>query len=130
MHTEPKPSIGETVAHITDQLKSLIQDEIALAKAQVKEKYSPYGPAAAMFAGAGLFGLIGLCWLIFTGYLALTEALAPWAAGLITTGAILLIAGILAGIGKSLITKAQRRHITVADNIKADVAAMKEGIRR
>lgn len=130
MHTEQKPSIGETVAAITDQLKGLIDGEIALAKAQAKEKVSPFGPAIAMFVGAGLFGLIGLCWLIYTGYLALTEAFAPWLAGLITTGAIFLIVAVLGLIGKSLITTAKKRQITVGENIKADVEAVKEGIRR
>ncbi len=130
MHTEPKPSIGETVAGITDQIKGLIQGEIALAKAQTKEKVSPYGPAIGMFAGAALFGLIGLCWLIFTGYLALTEAFAPWLAGLITTGVIFLIVAILGIAGKSFINTAKKKQITVGENIKADVAALKEGIRR
>src|SRR5699024_12805431 len=101
-----------------------------LAKAQTKEQFSPFIPAVGLFAGAGLFGLIGLCWLIFTGYLALTEAFAPWLAGLITTGAIFLIVAILGLIGKSLIDTAKKRQITVGANVKADVAALKEGIRR
>lgn len=130
MQTEPKPSIGETIADITDQIKGLVQGEIALAKAQTKEKISPFGPAIAMFLGAGIFALIGLCWLIFSGYLALTEALAPWLAGLITTGAVFLITAVLALVGKSLINTAKKRQITVGENIKADVAAVKEGLRR
>lgn len=130
MDSEPQPSIGETVASITDQVKGLVQGEIALAKAQTREKYAPYGPAAGLFAGAALFGLIGLCWLIYTGYLALTEVLAPWAAGLITTGAVLLITAVLALAGAALIRKAKRAQITVGESIKADVAAVKEGFRR
>src|SRR5699024_1684387 len=73
---------------------------------------------------------IGLCWLIFTGYLALTEAFAPWLAGLITTGAIFLIVAILGLVGKSLITTASKRKITVGDNLTADDEALKEGFRR
>lgn len=130
MQTEQKPSIGEIIADITDQLKGLVKGEIALAKTQAKERYSPYGPAIGMFVGAALFGLIGLCWLIFTGYLALTEAFAPWLAGLITTGAIFLIVAILALVGKSFIDTAKKRQITIGENIKADVDAVKEGIRR
>lgn len=123
-------SIGETVASISDQIKGLVQGEIALAKAQTKEKVTPYGPAIGLFAGAGLFALIGLCWLIFTGYLALSLAVAPWLAALITTGVLFLIVAILALVGKSLIDTAKKRQITVADNMKANVAAVKEGIRR
>lgn len=130
MQTEQKPSVGETIASITDQIKGLVQGEIALAKAQAKEKYTPYGPAIGLFAGAGVFALIGLCWLIFTGYLALTEAFAPWLAGLITTGVIFLVVALLGLGGKSLINTAKKRQITLAENIKADVAAVKEGIKR
>lgn len=130
MQTEQKPSIGEIIADITDQIKGLVQGEIALAKTQAKEKVAPFGPAIGMFLGAAVFGLIGLCWLIFTGYLALTEAFAPWLAGLITTGAIFLIVAILGLVGKSLITTASKRKITVGDNLKADVEALKEGFRR
>src|SRR5690625_374311 len=130
VQTEQKPSIGDTVADLTNQLKGIVQGEIALAKAQTKEKFSPYGPAIGLFAGAGLFALIGLCWLIFTGYLALTEAFAPWLAALITTLVIFLIVAVLALVGKALINQAKQRRITVGENIKADVAALKEGIRR
>src|SRR5699024_8983527 len=104
--------------------KGLVQGEIALAKAQTKEKLSPFAPAIGLFAGAGLFALIGLCWLIFTGYLALNEAFAPWLAGLITTGAIFLLVAVLGLVGKSLINTANKRKITVKENLKADVAAL------
>lgn len=130
MQTEQKPSVGETVSHITDQIKGLVQGEVALAKAQAKEKVSPYGPAIGLFAGAGLFALIGLCWLIYSGYLALTLGFAPWLAGLITTGVLFLIVAILALVGKSLINTAKKRSITVGENVKADIAALKEGISR
>jgi len=130
VQTEQKPSIGDTVADLTNQLKGIVQGEIALAKAQTKEKFSPYGPAIGLFAGAGLFALIGLCWLIFTGYLALTEAFAPWLAALITTLVIFLIVAVLALVGKSLITKAKQRRITFGENLKTDIAVVKEGLRR
>lgn len=130
MHSDPKPSLGETIADITDQVKGLVQGEIELAKAQAKEKYSPYGPAIGMFVGAGVLALFGLGWIFFTIYLALGVALAPWLAGLITTGIIFLIIAILGLIGKNLIDTAKKRQITIGENVKADVAALKEGIRR
>ena len=41
-----------------------------------------------------------------------------------------LIVAILGLVGKSLITTASKRKITVGDNLKADVEALKEGFRR
>lgn len=130
MQSDPKPSIGETIADITDQVKGLVRGEIELAKAQTKEKYSPYGPAIGMFAGAGVLALFGLGWVFFTIYLALGTALAPWLAGLITTGIVFLLVAILGLVGKSLIDSTKKRQITIAENMKANVAAVKEGIRR
>ncbi len=132
MHVErePKPSIGETVANIGDQIKGLVKGEIELAKAQTREKYQPYGPAIGLFAGAGVLALFGLGYLFFAIYLALSTVLEQWAAALITAGIIFLLVTSLALGGRQLIALAKKRKVTVGENIKADVAALKEGIRR
>lgn len=64
-------SLGELISEITGDLSTLVQQEIALAKAEATQSAKRAGKGAGMFGGAGfagymvaLFGSIALWWAI------------------------------------------------------------------
>ena len=127
---QARPSIGELVSTLSEKMSQLVRDEIALAKLELAEKAKHAGIGAALFAVAGLLGLFALGVLITTAILGIIEAgLAPWLAALIVAVALLVIAAILAAAGKKALDKGTPPVPERAQaSIKADVAAVKEGL--
>lgn len=91
--------IGDIVGEIAQDLSTLVRQEIALAKAEVKQEAGKAGGAAGMLGGAGVAGLLVAVFASLTLMFAL-DALMPigWAAFLVTAlwavaGAVLYTQG-------------------------------------
>ncbi|QOR70211.1 phage holin family protein [Ruania alkalisoli] len=122
-----EPSIGSLVGKLSETFSRLIRDELQLVQAQIAEKGKSVGAGAGLFAGAAVFGLFGFGWLLFTAYFALAgTALPEWAAALIVAGALLVIAAILALVGKTLIAKGPTPQ--PKESVMKDVEAIKQGV--
>lgn len=121
-----EPSIGTLVGKLTDTLSRLIRDELQLLQAQIAEKGKAVGMGAGLFAGAALFGLFGLGWLLTGGMFALALVLPYWASALIVAGAVLVLALILALVGKSMLQRGKSPDPKT--NLKQDVEAIKQGV--
>lgn len=121
------PSVGALLAKVTENISSLVRDEIQLVQTQMKEKGKAMGLGIGLFAGAGVFGLFMFGWLLTAGMLALATVMPYWAASLIVAGVLLMIAVILALIGKSALSKAPSPQ--TGENIKKDVEAVKQGVK-
>jgi hypothetical protein len=58
-------SLGEIVGDITQDLSTLIRQEMDLAKSEVKREVTKLGKGAGMFGGAGATGYLTLIFLSF-----------------------------------------------------------------
>ena len=96
---EARRSIGSPLADLPRIVTELIQAEIASLKAEVSSKLKSAGIGAGLLVGAGVFAFFATLVLLAAAVLGLATVLPAWAAALIVGGAILLLAGILAGIG-------------------------------
>jgi uncharacterized membrane protein YqjE len=124
-------STGELIGTLTDQITSLVRDEVRLAQAEVTQKAKRFGLGAGLFGGAGIVALLGLNALITCVILALGNVLPGWLAAIIVAVALFLIAGVLAMIGKKDVQKAEPPLPTgTIASVQADVATVKDGIRR
>ena len=108
---EPDPrlreqSMGELFKHLSDDLSTLVRQELRLAQAEMTQKGKQAGVGAGMFGGAGLMGVMALGTLSACLIAALSEALHVWLAALIVTVVYAAVAGILALQGKDRIQKA------------------------
>jgi Putative Actinobacterial Holin-X, holin superfamily III len=119
--------LGEVLAQTAQDASDLFRQEVALAKAEVKEKGQQLGAGAGMLAGAAVVGLAALG--AFTAWLILL--IGGWLDSY-TWGAIIVtllwavVAGILAMVGKSRIQKAAPPAPTeTADSVKEDVQWVK-----
>lgn len=128
---EPKLSLGALFARFSTQVSDLFRAEVALMKAQAKAAGSRFGLAAGLLAGAGVFALFMLGYLIkavFYGFTALT-GLAAWGA-LLTAAVLLVLTVILALIGLSAAKRAKDNIPEPQKHVKKDVETLKAAIKR
>jgi hypothetical protein len=94
------PTIGRLVADATRDISSLIHNEIALAKSELKVSVKNGGTGAGLFAVAGFLGVLAIIMIsvAFAYFLSMTGLHLAWCF-LIVFGAYLLLAGLLAFIG-------------------------------
>lgn len=113
-------SVGSIVGGIIEDLQGIVRGEVQLAKTELKEEATRMGAGAAMLGAAAAVGLVGFIFLM----LALTYLLHQWmrmwyAAGIVALG-LLLIAGILAMIGKNRVQEANLVPEKTIDSVKED----------
>ncbi len=122
-----EPTIGGLVHQLSEEIPELVRSEIRLAQAEVAEKGKRVGLGLGMFSAAGLVAFFGLATLVATAVLAIAEALPGWAAALIVAGALLVLAGVLALVGKGKVSSGQpltpQRAVA---GVQEDVAILKE----
>src|ERR1700754_3792845 len=99
-------SASELVQLAGEQVRQLIRDELALAKAELSTKGKHAGIGIGLFSGGGVLVFYGVGALIATAIIALGLVLPLWLAALAVTVAIFLVAGIMALIGRSQVRKA------------------------
>jgi hypothetical protein len=120
-------SIAELTRQLSEQTKTLVRQEVELAKAELGEKGRRAGIGAGMFGGAGLFGLTAWATLTTCLILALAEAMDAWLAALIVTAAYGAIAGVLALSGKKKVEEAApAMPEQTVETVKEDVAWTKQ----
>src|SRR5690348_18358250 len=93
-------STGELVRRMSEQVSTLVRDELALARIELVEKGKRAGIGVGLFGGAGMFAWYGLGALIVTAILALALALPAWLAALIVAVVLFAVAGALALVGQ------------------------------
>jgi MFS family permease len=119
-------SLGTLVHDLTQQISTLVRDEMRLAQAEMAEKGKKAGIGIGMFGGAGVVALYGLGALIATAILALALAMPGWLAALIVAVVLFAIAGVLALMGKSNVSKATPAKPEEAmAGLQKDVATVK-----
>jgi uncharacterized membrane protein YqjE len=123
--------VSELVQRASQQLTELVRGELRLAQAEMKEKGKRYGKGGGLFGGAGVVGLLTLQALVTTVIAALAVPLPVWAAALIVTAALGVIAAVLAVTGKKQVGRAAPpTPEQTIENVKADLAEIKESAHR
>jgi hypothetical protein len=98
--TSADASLGELVATATRDLSSLVRQEVALAKVELKREVAAAGKGAGMLGGAGFAGVLGLLFLSVAAAYALGRVVPLGTGFLIVGAAYVLVAGVLALMGK------------------------------
>ena len=97
---------GDLLKELSDHTTVLVQQEIALAKAELAEKGKKAGIGAGMFGGAGLFGVFAFA-AVTTCIIAVLESpLSLWLAALIVGVVYAAVALGLALQGRSKVKEA------------------------
>lgn len=125
-----EPTIGALVHDLSEEIPALVRSEIRLAQAEVAQKGRALGVGAGMFSAAGLLAFFGAATLVATAVLALSEVLPAWASALIVAAVLLVVAAIVAMVGRRKVTEGQPlKPERAAAGVKEDVAAVKGAVR-
>jgi putative superfamily III holin-X len=108
-------AVGEIIKNITDDVKLLVRDQMELAKAELMPAAKKGGTGVGLFGVAGYFALSATILLYISAALGLYAAgVAGWLSFLIVAVALLLIAGILAGVGYLIVKRIRPPERTIA----------------
>jgi len=99
-HDLREQSTCDLVKQLTQQVSTLVRQEVELAKVEMADKGKKAGVGIGMFGGAGVAALLGLGALTAFLILVLHLAMPAWAAALIVGVIWAAVAGVLALQGR------------------------------
>lgn len=130
--TAPPPRrrpIGTVVSSVMDGVRSLIRQEVELAKIELTEAAAEKGRGAAFLAAAAVMALFALGFVALAGSAALDLVLPRWAANLIVGAVFVVIAAILLAVGRKALKTPATPELTQR-TLKEDAAWAKQQLRR
>ena len=98
--------LADAVQRVAESARSLVQLEIQLALAELKRKAATLGIGLGLSGGALMFLWLAILCALGAATVGLTYVLPVWGALLVMCGFLLLIAGVLAYIGITLMREA------------------------
>jgi len=126
--TAPERSLGELVQTATRDLSLLVSQEIALAKMEIKREVTAAGKGVGLFGGAGFTGLLALLFLSIALAFAIGRPTTLGVGFLIVGLLYLVMAAVLALVGKKQISRVGAPERTIA-TLKDDAAWVKHPTR-
>jgi hypothetical protein len=122
---------GRLIGDLTEQVSTLVRDEVRLAQAEVTRKAKRLGVGAGLVGGAGVVALLGVGALVTAAILGLANVMPGWLAAIVVAVALFTVAAVLGLVGKRDVTQATPPLPTEAlAGVQRDVATVKEGIAR
>lgn len=123
-------STAELVQRATEQVSTLIRDELALARAELTEKGKHAGIGVGLFGGGGALALYGLGALVAAVIMLLALVIPAWLAALIVAVGLFAMAGVLALVGRKQVRRAVPPvPSAAADSLRADVNAVTTAVK-
>ena len=124
-------SVSDLVKQLSEQTSTLVRQEMRLAQTELQEKGKRAGIGAGMFGTSGLVAFLGIATLIAAAVLALATTVDAWLSALIVGAVLLLVAGVVALMGKKQVEQATPPAPEQAiESVKRDVDTVKAGARR
>jgi uncharacterized membrane protein YqjE len=119
-------TLGALVHDMTQQMSTLVRDEMRLAQAEMTEKGKKAGIGIGLFSAAGLLAFFGLATVIATVVLALALVMPAWLAALIVAVVLFAAAGVVALLGKNNVRRATpAKPVRAIEGLKEDLATVK-----
>lgn len=127
----PERSTGELVKLLTEQVSTLVRDELKLAQLEMSSKARKAGSGVGMMGGGGLIALYGVACLVASAIIAISHLLPPWLAALIVGAFLLVVATVVALAGRKRTRQGTPPvPVEAVESVKTDVAAVRERARR
>ena len=118
---EDQRSLGQIVGDVTQDITTLIRQEMDLAKTELKQEVSKAGKGAGLLGGAGVAGYFVLLFLSVTVMYGLAEAMDAWLAALIVALVWAVAATVLAMVGKKSLQESNPQLPQTQQTLKEDV---------
>ena len=114
-------SVGDLLGRVTNDLSTLMRQEVALAKTELKEEATKTGKASGLLAGAGAVGYLVLVFLALALMWALGNVMDLGWAALITAVVLGIIAGVLFVMGRNKLKQVNPKPEQTVETLKEDV---------
>lgn len=129
---DARPTVGTAAAAraFAEDVSTLVRAEVDLAKTEVLAGVRPKALGGGMLAAAGAIAGVAVLGLLLAAGFVLSEVagLPGWASALIVSGVLLLVAGVLAAVGRSKLKTAVQLDVT-KHNVQEDLAWAKDRLK-
>jgi Putative Actinobacterial Holin-X, holin superfamily III len=122
-------STAELVRRASEQISTLVRDELKQAKAEMADKGRHAGVGLGLFGSAAVMLHYALGALLFAAGLGLAEVMPGWAAALVVAAVLLVVAGIEALVGRLQLKKSTPLiPDRTIDSVRADIDTVKAAV--
>lgn len=122
---------GELVRRLSTQLSELFRRELDLARTELTAKGKRAGAGAGLAGAGGVVALFAVATLIAAAVAGLATVVPVWLSALIIGVVLLLVAGVLALVGRSRLRRATPAVPEQAvQGIQSDVSAVRNAVHR
>lgn len=124
-------STGELVRRLSTQLSELFRRELELARTELTAKGKRAGAGAGLAGAGGVVALFGVGALVAAAIAGLATVVPVWLSALIIGVVLLLVAGILAFVGRGRLRRATPPVPEQAvQGVQSDVDAVRNAVHR
>jgi uncharacterized membrane protein YqjE len=128
---EREASTGELVKQLSEQVSTLVRDELKVARLELTRKGRFAGLGMGMYGASGLVALYAIACVVAAVIIAIAGEIRPWLAALIVGLALFVVSAVAALMGRSRMRRATPLMPEQAvEGTKADVEEVKEGMHR
>ncbi len=113
-------SLGSLVTGIVEDLQNIVRGEVQLAKTELKEDITKLGAGAGMLAGGAIVGIVGFSFLMLGVTHLLNKVMRMWMAAGLVGLVLLIIAAILAMVGRNQLSAANLKPEQTIESVKED----------
>lgn len=122
---------GELVTRLAGQVSELVRGELELARVELTSKGKRAGAGVGLAGAGGVLAFYGGGVLIVAAVAGLAVVMSVWLAALLVGAALLIVAGVLALLGRGQIRRAVPPVPEGAvDGVGRDVDTVKQAVRR
>jgi len=114
-------SLPELISSLTGQISRLVRAELALARAELLASGRQAALGGGLLTGAAVVGFTAWLVMVAAAIAGIAEGLPVWASALIIGGALVVLAGVLALIGRARLTRGMRPLPMTTDTVRKDV---------
>jgi hypothetical protein len=122
-------SVAELVREVTQDLSTLMRQELELAKAEVKQEAAKTGKAAEMLGAAGFAGYMTLLFAAIALWWALANVMDQGWAALIVAAMWAAIGVVLYAVGRRRLREVHPTPQQTAETVKELPGTLKESVR-
>jgi hypothetical protein len=123
-------SLAELVGQVTQDLSTLMRQELDLAKAEVKQEVTKTGKAAGMLGAAGFAGYMVLLFASIAAWWGLANVMNVGWAALIVTGIWAAIGAVTFALGRRQLREVHPKPEQTAETVKELPGTLKVAVRR
>ena len=128
--TNDERTLGQMFAELSRETRTLVQQELQLAKTELAEKASKMGKGVGLLVGGGLIAYGGLLAIIAAMVLILiVMGLPPWAAALVAGVLVAGVGYLLIRSGLAVLNPQELKPQKTIDTLKEDAQWLKAQVK-